>query len=97
MNDVKLAFDCKNAFRNWHNLASIKSFKCIFDKKKKHNFLIKKEKISVLKMCYKGEPATFKMLLSLIFNLQRFATPWTVACPWNSPGKNTRVGSHSLL
>ena len=28
-------------------------------------------------------------------------TPWTVAyqrlCPWNSPGKNTGVGSHSLL
>ena len=30
-----------------------------------------------------------------------FGTPWTVAhpllCPWNSPGKNTAVGSHSLL
>ena len=30
-----------------------------------------------------------------------FSTPWTVACrllcPWNSPGKNTRVGGHSLL
>ena len=32
-----------------------------------------------------------------------FPTPWTIApqgcvlCPWNSPGKNTRVGSHSLL
>ena len=30
-----------------------------------------------------------------------FATPWTVApqvfCPWDSPGKNTGVGSHSLL
>jgi len=28
-------------------------------------------------------------------------TPWTVAtrllCPWNSPGKNTGVGSHSFL
>ena len=28
-------------------------------------------------------------------------TPWTVAhqdpCPWNSPGKNTGVGCHSLL
>ena len=28
-------------------------------------------------------------------------TPWTVParllCPWNSPGKNTGVGSHSLL
>ena len=48
--------------------------------KKKYNFLIKKEKISVIKMCYKGKPATFKMLLSLIFNLQRCATPWPVAC-----------------
>ena len=30
-----------------------------------------------------------------------FATPWTVACwflcPWNSPGKNTGLGCHSLL
>ena len=30
-----------------------------------------------------------------------FVTPWTVAtrllCPWNSPGKNTGVGCHSLL
>ena len=31
-----------------------------------------------------------------------FSVPWTAAparllCPWNSPGKNTRVGSHSLL
>ena len=25
-----------------------------------------------------------------------FATPWTYS-PWNSPGKNTGVGSHSLL
>ena len=29
------------------------------------------------------------------------ATPWTVAhqgpCPWNFPGKNTRVGFHDLL
>ena len=32
---------------------------------------------------------------------QLFATPWTVAArffsPWDSPGKNTVVGSHSLL
>ena len=32
--------------------------------------------------------------------VQLFATPWTVAhgflCPWNSPGKNTGVGKHSL-
>ena len=28
-----------------------------------------------------------------------FATPWTVEafCPWNSPGKTTGVGCHSLL
>ena len=30
-----------------------------------------------------------------------FATPWTVAtrflCLWDSPGKNTGVGSHALL
>ena len=33
-----------------------------------------------------------------------FVTPWTVAChgysllcPWNSPGKNTEIGSHSLF
>ena len=31
-----------------------------------------------------------------------FETPWTVEptrlpCPWHSPGKNTRVGSHVLL
>ena len=33
--------------------------------------------------------------------IQLFVTPRTVAagllCPWNSPGKNTGVGSHSLL
>ena len=28
-----------------------------------------------------------------------FVTPWTARflCPWNSLGKNTEVGSHSLL
>ena len=30
-----------------------------------------------------------------------FGTPWTTAarllCPWDSPGKNTGVGSHALL
>ena len=40
-------------------------------------------------------------------SVQLFATPWTVAhhasqpamflCPWNSLGKNTGMGSHSLL
>ena len=31
------------------------------------------------------------------YYLADFATPWTVAhqAPWNSPGKNTGVGSHS--
>ena len=34
--------------------------------------------------------------------VQLFVTPWTVAptrllCPWNSSGKNTGVGCHSLL
>ena len=34
-------------------------------------------------------------------HVRLFATPWTVAhqflYPWNSPSKNTEVGSHSLL
>ena len=35
-------------------------------------------------------------------HVQLFVTPWTVAsqeflCPWNSPGKNTRVRCHFLL
>ena len=33
--------------------------------------------------------------------IQLFVTPWTVAVrllrPWNSPGKSTEVGSHSLF
>ena len=29
-------------------------------------------------------------------HVQVFATPWTYS-PWNSPGQNTGVGSHSLL
>ena len=33
--------------------------------------------------------------------VQLFATPWTVPtrllCPWNFPGKSTRVGCHFLL
>ena len=37
----------------------------------------------------------------LLCRVQLFATLWTVAhrllCPWNSPGKNTGVSSHSLL
>ena len=34
-------------------------------------------------------------------HVQLFVTPWTAAhqllCPWDSPGKNTGVSSHSLL
>ena len=35
-------------------------------------------------------------------HIRLFATPWTVwatrlICPWNSPGRNTGMGSHSLL
>ena len=40
-------------------------------------------------------------MLSCFSRVLLFATLWTVVhqefCPWNSPGKNTRVGSHSLL
>jgi len=40
-------------------------------------------------------------MLSCFSHVQLFATPWTVAyrllCPWDSPGKNTRVGCHALL
>ena len=44
-------------------------------------------------------PKVWKYLsLSLV---RLFATPWTIAvwllCPWNSPGKHTGVGCHSLL
>ena len=41
-----------------------------------------------------------KVLVSLLV-VSDSAIPWTVAtrilCPWNSPGKNTGVSSHSLL
>ena len=40
-------------------------------------------------------------VLSFPLMSDSFAIPWTVACqilcPWNSPGKNTGVGSYSLL
>ena len=29
--------------------------------------------------------------------VQFFGTPWNIYSPWNSPGQNTGVGSHSLL
>ena len=57
-----------------------------------------------------GELIAFKILdeirhTSLVQEKKIFvwhsATPWTkpsrLLCPWNSPGKNTEVGSHSLL
>ena len=38
---------------------------------------------------------------SCFSHVQLFVTPWTVVarllCPWDSPGKNTGVGSHFLL
>ena len=41
------------------------------------------------------------MFVELLDHVQLFVTLWTVACqgphPWNSPGKNTGVGCHSLL
>ena len=40
-------------------------------------------------------------MLSHFSCVQLFVTPWTVAhqapLPWDSPGKNTRVGCHALL
>ena len=38
----------------------------------------------------------------MLTHVQLCATPWTIwparlLCPWNSPGKNTGVGCHSLL
>ena len=41
------------------------------------------------------------MLLSHQIESNSFVTLWTVAhqapCPWDSPGKNTRVGCHALF
>jgi len=34
--------------------------------------------------------------LKLLSRVRLFETPWTYS-PWNTPGKNTGVGSHSLL
>ena len=38
----------------------------------------------------------------VLSHIQLFVTPWTVypircLCPWNFPGKNTRMGCHFLL
>ena len=41
------------------------------------------------------------LLVCMLSRVRLFVTSWTVAhrllCPWDSPGTNTRVGSHSLL
>ena len=38
-------------------------------------------------------------VLSCFSHVQLFVTPWTtdLLCPWDSPGKNTRVGCHAIL
>ena len=40
-------------------------------------------------------------VLSHFSAVRLFETPWTIAtrllCPWDSPGKNTRIGCHFLL
>ena len=41
------------------------------------------------------------MCVCVLSHIQLFSSPWTVAprllCPWNFPGKNTRMGCHFLL
>ena len=40
------------------------------------------------------------VIVHLLSHVQLFSTPWTVArllCPWDFPGKNTRMGYHFLL
>ena len=38
-------------------------------------------------------------VLSCFSHVQLFVTPWTtnLLCPWDSPGKNTRVGCHAVF
>ena len=47
-----------------------------------------------------GPPVCLLLLLSLVSRVQLCATPWTapnrLLHPWDSPGKNTRVGCHFL-
>ena len=40
-----------------------------------------------------------KVKVSAAQSCLNFATPWStkLLCPWDSPGKNTRVGCHFLL
>ena len=48
-----------------------------------------------------GEHNWSYLVLKSLSRVLLFATPWTVVprllCPWDSPGKNTGVGCHSLL
>ena len=48
-----------------------------------------------------GENWFTVVVIKLLNRGRLFATPWTAArqllCPWDSPGKNTGVGSHCLL
>ena len=56
-------------------------------------------------MCIKDSPHFWTVSTGQKFALhfQLFVTSWTIAqrtrllCPWDSPGKNTGVGSHFLL
>ena len=50
-------------------------------------------------MCFELSDFTFpwKWKYQLLSHVWPFATPWTVACPWGSPGKNTRMDCHALL
>ena len=60
-------------------------------------------------MCLAVETGSLQMslvetcahVLSCLSDVQLFATPWTAArgllCPWDSPGKNTELGHHTLL
>ena len=51
------------------------------------------------RLSYKRSPV--KLPWKSLSHVQLFATPWTVVCqalcPWNSSGKNTGVGCHTLL
>ena len=50
---------------------------------------------------FPGHRVYWECMLSCFSRVQLFATPSTIAarllCPWDSPGKNTRVGCHFLL
>ena len=47
------------------------------------------------------EGKTSARVHSVLSHVRQFATPWTeptkLLCPWDFPGKNTRVGCHFLL